>query len=136
MNKSKVASNQKAKDIESGNKSALDDDDEFHNDDGSDEDKVSKVSNNKDRAKFKKQITQKSGKAANVDIPNLVDSSETSETGESDVSLGYENAKPFLLKDFYDFDSFPESTGAAVLPWTDFCRDFMSLDIAMTPAIK
>jgi hypothetical protein len=35
----------------------LDDDDEFHNDDYSDEDKVSKVSDNKERNKFKKSIT-------------------------------------------------------------------------------
>ena len=28
------------------------------------------------------------------------------------------------------------STGAAVLPWTDFTRDFLSLDITMTPDVK
>lgn len=65
----------------------IDDDDEFHNDDYSDEDKVSKAPSNKEAAKFKKQITGKSGKP-NVDIPNLVDSSDTSETGDSDLSLG------------------------------------------------
>merc|ERR1712166_313256 len=69
-------------------------------------------------------------------IPNLVDSSDTSETGDSDLSLGQTNEKPFTIRDFYDFESFPESTGAAVLPWTDFTRDFMSLDITMTPAVK
>ena len=63
-------------------------------------------------------------------------SSETSETDDSNLSLGYDNVKPFTLKDFYDYEEFPESTGSAVLPWTNFTRDFMSLDIAMTPDIK
>jgi len=30
----------------------------------------------------------------------------------------------------------PESVNAAVLPWSDFTRDFLSLDIAMTPEVK
>jgi hypothetical protein len=117
----------------------LDDDDEFHNDDYSDEDKVSKVSkmsDNKERNKFKKSITQKTAKGPKVDIPNMVDSSQTSDTEDSDMSLGYDNAIQFTLKDFYDYEIFPESTGAAVLPWTDFTRDFLSLDIAMTPPTK
>jgi hypothetical protein len=50
----------------------LDDDEEFHNDDNSDEDKVS---DNKERNKFKKSITQKTAKGRGVDIPNMVDSS-------------------------------------------------------------
>ena len=50
--------------------------------------------------------------------------------------MGYNKEKLFTLKDFYDYEFFPESTGAAILPWTDFTRDFMSLDIAMTPATK
>jgi len=40
--------------INRGGNNNLDDDDEFHNDDYSDEDKVSKVSDNKERNKFKK----------------------------------------------------------------------------------
>lgn len=112
----------------------LDDDEEFHNDDYSDEDKQSKFSDNKERNKFKKQITGKSGKA-DVHIPPLNDSSDDTE-GDSDLSLGYNNEKNFTLKEFYDYDDFPESTGSAILPWTEFTRDFMSLDIAMTPAVK
>jgi CBS domain-containing protein len=62
----------------------------------------------------------------------MIDSRSTSEQS-SEISLAYENRKPFSLKEFYDYDTFPKSTGAAVLPWTDFTRDFMSLDIKMTP---
>merc|ERR1712166_1077708 len=61
---------------------------------------------------------------------------KSSSRSESEVSLSSEPKKQFKLNDFYDFESFPESTGAAVLPWTDFTRDFLSLDLTMTPAVK
>jgi hypothetical protein len=84
-------------------------------------------------------MTAKSTKSSKpVNIPpmiNLSDDSNDTE-GSSDVQLRYDDEKTFTLKEFYDYDSFPESTGSAVLPWTDFTRDFMSLDIAMTPEVK
>lgn len=125
------------RDIESysnnrGAKSNIDDDEEFHNDDFSDQDKVSNVKSanvnvNKSRSDFKKAMASKSNNG------NLNNNSDTDDTSESEVSLAQRSEKPFSLKEFYDFDKFPESTGAACLPWTDFTRDFLSLDMAMTP---
>jgi len=40
--------------------------------------------------------------------------------------------KPFVLKDFYDYDQFPESKGYSVLSWTHFTRDFLGLDKVVT----
>ena len=110
-----------------------DDDEEYQNEDYSDEDKQSKFSDNKERNKFKKQMTGTSGKPA-VNIPSMVNSS--SDVSDTEGDSFYITEKEFTLKEFYDYDNFPESTGSAVLPWTDFTRDFMSLDIAMTPAVK
>ena len=67
----------------------------------------------------------------------MIDSfSEDQTEGTSECSLGYDTDKGFLLENFYDEDNFPKSTGAACLPWTDFTRDFMSLDLPMTPEIR
>ena len=48
----------------------------------------------------------------------------------SEITLyGGENPnKPYNMKTYYDYDSFPESSGHSCLPWTDFTRDFASLD--------
>ena len=43
--------------------------------------------------------------------------------------------KPFNLKEFYDFDSFPESKGFSILSWKLFTRDFKSLDAKCTGEI-
>jgi hypothetical protein len=40
------------------------------------------------------------------------------------------------LKHFYDYDSFPESKGYAVLGWENFTRDFDGLDLTVTTEIR
>jgi CBS domain-containing protein len=43
--------------------------------------------------------------------------------------------KPFNLKEYYDFDSFPESKGFSILPYQNFTRDFLALDEKCTSEI-
>ena len=56
-------------------------------------------------------------------------------SSEQDVSI-IEPNRPFNLRDYYDYDSFPESQANDVLSWTHFTRDFHSLDKVVTPEIK
>ena len=44
--------------------------------------------------------------------------------------------KAFSLKEYYDYEAFPESKGFSVLPWTEFTRDFEGLDLKVTPSIS
>lgn len=45
------------------------------------------------------------------------------------------NAK-FNFRRYMDYDSFPESTGPSVEPWTDFTRDFKSVDLKNTADVE
>lgn len=56
------------------------------------------------------------------------------ESSSSSLSIGAD--RPFDISEFYDFDSFPQSKGFAVLPWQNFTRDFESLDIKLTENIQ
>ena len=44
--------------------------------------------------------------------------------------------KPYSLKEFYDYDTFPESKGLGILSWKFFTRDFDSVDLKLTNEIK
>lgn len=112
----------KDKDIESARGDNVEESHEFHNDD---QDKVSSYS----------KMNKKTRKGTNVGVQDRNDSSG-SDNDESQASMGSETSRPFSLKDFYDYELLPESVNAAVLPWTDFTRDFLSLDIAMTPEVE
>ena len=112
----------KDKDIESQRGNNVEESHEFHNDD--DQDKVSSYS----------KMNQKKTRGANVGIQDHNDSS--GDDADETQSLGSETSRPFQLKEFYDYELLPESVNAAVLPWSDFTRDFLSLDIAMTPEVK
>ena len=71
---------------------------------------------------------------SNVNINGVsVDPGHKTKVSISDSSeitlFGGENPnKPFNHKTYYDYDSFPQSSGHSCLPWTDFTRDFLSLD--------
>jgi len=52
----------------------------------------------------------------------------------SEVSIYID--RPFNLKEYYDYDSFPESKGVGVIPWQAFARDFDGLDKTCTPEIS
>jgi CBS domain-containing protein len=52
-----------------------------------------------------------------------------SDSSEITLYAGENPNKPYNQKTYYDYDSFPESSGHSCLPWTDFTRDFTSLDL-------
>ena len=51
-----------------------------------------------------------------------------SDSSEITLYAGENPNKPYNRKTYYDIDSFPESSSLSQLPWTDFTRDFLSLD--------
>ena len=63
------------------------------------------------------------------------DTGDTSQLS-SEISLYAENQKPFSLSDFYDYDSFPESKGFSIIPWTHFTRAFDGLDLKMNQEVN
>jgi hypothetical protein len=74
---------------------------------------------------------------SNVNLKNQANSMEPpgrktkiSMSESSDITLfqGENPSKPFNHKNYHDYDAFPESSGHSCLPWTDFTRDFLSLD--------
>ena len=72
--------------------------------------------------------------------PHSVDPGKTkvSISDSSDVTLfaGENPNKPYNHKTYYDYDNFPESSGHSCLPWTDFTRPFMSLDLKLDKLVE
>lgn len=80
------------------------------------------------------------GDLSNINIQNNPNSDPNKVTGthssvsSDDISILGE--RPFDIKEYYDYDSFPESKGFSILPWQCFTRDFEGIDLKINSEIS
>lgn len=88
-----------------------------------------------DKARSYKSQVSKAINGINQTVDHQKASGSTSVPSDDRDTTGAPPNQPFSFRTYYDLDVFPQSDGMNVLPWTLFTRDFLGLDLRLTPDV-